>query len=170
VPSDEARAQMMAQVRRELTAADPTAAGRGMVVLPDQSQASAAMTLALSRLGFQVETIDDLTEAFHFLEQGVFTIVAASRAAPPQVKGGETFYQRLNRMSPEARRRVFVCLVGTELKTGDATQAFALQADLVLAPKDLAGADGLIRATLGERNRLYRAFLDVLERREHAPV
>ena len=165
---EETRAQMMAQVRRELSVTDGASLGRAMVVLPEQGLAG-TMTLTLSRIGFQVETIDDLSEAFHLLEQGVFTLVATSRT-PPTTGKAESFYQRLNRLSIEARRKVFVCLCGGELKTGDGMQAFSLLVDLVVNPKDAGTIDSLVRACLAERNRLYKGFLDVIQKRESSPA
>ena len=37
----------------------------------------------------------------------------------------ESLYQRIMRLSPDQRRRIFVILVGDEFKSGDGTQAFA---------------------------------------------
>jgi hypothetical protein len=77
-----------------------------------------------------------------------------------------TFFQKLSRLSPEGRRRVFVIVVGNEHKSGDGTQAFTALADLVLNPRDLGTCDNLLHATLLERQRLYQAFLDARRRIE----
>ena len=60
------------------------------------------------------------------------------------------------RLPIDARRRVFVILVGDEFRTGDGTQAWAAQADLVLHPDDAARCEHLIRSTMAERKRLYQ--------------
>ena len=87
------------------------------------------------------------------------------RAGASQAKG-ESLYQRINRLSPEGRRRLFVVLVGDEFKTGDGTQAFVTLADLVLNSKDAATADGPLRNTVAERSRLWQVFLDARQRFE----
>ncbi len=72
----------------------------------------------------------------------------------------ETLAQRILRMPSEARRRVFVVLVGDEFRSGDGTQAWAAQADLVLNPADASRCENLIRALMVERKRLYQPLVD----------
>lgn len=166
-PSDtqEMRAGMMAQLRREMGIAPGAgeASVRGVVGLPDAGQA-AAISQALGRQGYAVDTVDDLDEALRLIEQGVYGVVVTSRTAGPG--GKETVLQRVSRLNPEGRRRVFLVLVGDEFKTGDGTQAFAAMADLVLNGRDAAGADAALRNTMAERTRLYQLFTDARRRFE----
>lgn len=157
-PSEEMRAQMMAQIRR--TSGDATHQGKALVALKDRTQAGSA-ALPLSRLGFQVDTLDNLEEGGRLLDQGVYDIVVTSR-------GAGTLHERISRLNPDGRRRVFVVVLGDEFKTGDGTQAWALQADLVLNPRDMGTADGPILNTLAERTRLYQAYVDARRRWEQA--
>ncbi len=164
---DELRAQMMAQIRREMSASEGGAAGgRALVSLADKTQA-AAITLTLTRQGQQVETLDDPAEGARMIEQGVYDLVVTNRVAGSVAKG-ESLYQRLNRLNPEARRRVFVILVGDEFKTADGTQAWACLADLVLNARDTGSADAAIRGVSAERQRLLQVFLDAKRRYEAA--
>lgn len=164
-PVDEARAQMMAQVRREM-ATGGAPQGRALVALPDRGLAG-AVTLALTRQGLQVDSLDTVEEGARLLEQGLYEVVVTARVAGAAGKG-ESLYQRVNRLSPEGRRRVFLVLVGEEFKTGDGTQAFTTLSDLVIHIRDLGGADGLLRATLDERIRLYHPYLEARRRFEAA--
>jgi predicted Zn finger-like uncharacterized protein len=160
---DEARAQMLAQVRREM-AAGGAPQGRALVALPDRGLAG-AVTLALTRQGLQVDSLDTVEEGARLLEQGIYEVVVTARVAGAAGKG-ESLYQRMNRLSPEGRRRIFLVLVGEEFKSGDGTQAFTTLADLVVHSRDLGGADGLLHAAVAERNRLYHAFLEARRRFE----
>ena len=76
--------------------------GRAMVALGDRAQAG-AMALPLGRIGYQVDTVDNPDEGARLLEQGVYDLVVATRA--PAAAGRESLYQRLNRLSPDGRRR-----------------------------------------------------------------
>ena len=58
-------------------------------------------------------------------------------------------------------------LVGEEFKTGDGTQAFAAQADLVVG-LDGGEVDTILLNTMAERTRLYQVFLDARRRFEEA--
>jgi hypothetical protein len=137
---------------------------KALVALPDRDQAGAA-TLCLNRLGYAVETLQDIEEGGRLLEQGVFGVVATNLAAAKQGET-ETLYQRLSRMSPQARRKVFVVLVGPEFRTGEGTQAFATLADLVVTAEEAGSMDAALRSAHAERKRLYQVFNDVVRRYE----
>lgn len=129
--------------------------------------AAAQLQQALTHLGFNVDSVDDIEEGTRLLEQGVYEIAVTSRA-PAEAGRAETLQQRMLRMPPDVRRRVFVILVGDEFRSGDGTQAWSAQADLVLSPADAPRAETLIRATIAERKRLYQPFLDARRRVETA--
>ena len=165
--TQEMRAGMMAQLRREMgLAGGGEGSMRALVALPDAGQ-TAALTQALTRQGYAVDAFDDSGEAARLLEQGVYAVVVTSRTTAAAGKG-ETLHQRVTRLNPEGRRRVFVVLVGDDFKTGDGTQAFAAMADLVLNGRDTAGADAALRNTMAERTRLYQLFSDARKRFEAA--
>jgi len=163
--ADTMRAEMMAQIRREMSLGDAvrTGSGRAVVSLADRTQAG-AIALPLTRQGYQVDTIDNPEEGSRLIEQGMYELVVASRAAAPG--GKESLYQRMSRLSPDSRRRVFLVLVGDDFKTGDGTQAWITMADLVVHPRDLANADAVLTKTVEERTRLYQVFLDARKRFE----
>jgi predicted Zn finger-like uncharacterized protein len=166
--ADEMRAQMMAQVRREMTLGGGEGAHSGeraLVALPDRGQAG-NIALMLTRLGYSVESLDDWEEGGRLLEQGVYQVVVTSPIGAPGAK--ESLYQRAVRISSEARRRIFMVLVGDNLKTGDGTQAFVLQADLVVASRDAATADAIFRNTHAERARVHQVFHEARKRADAA--
>jgi predicted Zn finger-like uncharacterized protein len=161
------RTQLMAQLRREMTMApaDVGAAGRALVALPDRATAG-NLTVMLTRQGYSVDTIEDWDEASRLVEQGVYQLAITTRA--PAAAGKETLYQRIGRLSPDNRRRLFLVLVGDEWKSGDGLQAFTANADLVLNGRDAASADALLRNTTQERTRLYQVYIDARARHEAA--
>jgi predicted Zn finger-like uncharacterized protein len=161
--ADELRMQMMTQIRRELSAGDAHQV-RALVSFSEHSPA-AGVTPLLTRLGYLVDSAEGHDEAARLIEQGVYSLVATARVQAPPGKG-ETLYQRITRLNPEARRRIFLILVGDEFKSGDGTQAFVALADLVLSTRDAGGAEIAIRNTLTERTRLYQAFTDARRRFE----
>jgi predicted Zn finger-like uncharacterized protein len=167
---EEMRAQMMAQLRREMAGpgAEPSSHERALVSIPDRSQA-AAITLILTRLGYNVDSVEEHEDAARFVEQGAYAVAATTRAAAGAGRT-ESLYQRITRLSPDQRRRLFVILVGDEFKSGDSVQAFATVADLVLNSRDATGADNILRSVMAERKRLYQVFVDARRRFEAAAV
>jgi predicted Zn finger-like uncharacterized protein len=163
---EEMRAQVMAQLRREMSGpgAEPSSHERALVSIPDRAQ-SAAVTLILTRLGYSVDSVEEHEDAARFVEQGAYAVAATTRAGAGPGKA-ESLYQRITRLSPDQRRRLVVILVGDEFKSGDSVQAFAVVADIVLNPRDAAGADNLVRGVLAERKRLYQVLVDARRRFE----
>jgi predicted Zn finger-like uncharacterized protein len=142
----------------------PGSAGRALVAVGERSLAG-AVTIALTRLGLAVDTIEADEEAARLLEQGIYAVFVVPKATNPPGKA-PTLYQRLARLSPDARRRLFVVLLSPEAKTGDATQAFVAQGDLIVNTRDAGNFDNTMRYTMLERQRLYQIFLDVRKRFE----
>jgi predicted Zn finger-like uncharacterized protein len=159
------RAEMMAQVRREMSVGETArpVSRRAIVSLSDRAQAG-AISLPLGRQGYQVDSLDNPEEGSRLIEQGVYDLVVANRAAGPA--GKESLYQRLSRLSPDGRRRVFLVLVGDDFKTGDGTQAWITMADLVVHTRDLGTVDTVLTKTVEERSRLYQVFIDAQKRFE----
>jgi predicted Zn finger-like uncharacterized protein len=163
--AEEMRAQMMAQLRREMSLGEKMAGGaRALLAVPDRALAG-TVTVMLTRLGYQVDPLDERMEGGRLLEQGLYEVVVTTRAGAAPGRP-ETLYQRVSRLNPEGRRRLFVALVGDEFKTGDGTQAFACLADLVIHSRDVASADALLHNTLMEKTHIYQAFNEARRRHE----
>jgi predicted Zn finger-like uncharacterized protein len=147
--------------RREHTGSDR--AEDALIALADNTLAE-ALTGALGRLDYNVDVVEDAEEGARLLEQGVYAVAVTA----PSRAGGEamTLADRILRLTPEPRRRVFVVLVDEEFSTADGTQAWAAQADLVLNPGDVATCENLLRSTIQERRRLYQPYLDARHRIE----
>jgi predicted Zn finger-like uncharacterized protein len=168
VVADEVRTQLMAQIRREMTVAnpgEPGVAGRALVAYPDRAVAG-AITVMLSRQGYTVDTVEDWDEAARLVEQGSYNLALTTRTPAPQ--GKENLHTRIARLSPDNRRRLCVVLVGDDFKSGDGLQAFTVNCDLVLNSREAPNADTLVRNTLYERSRLYQAYVDARHRHEAA--
>jgi predicted Zn finger-like uncharacterized protein len=163
-PSGEIRAEQMAEMKRELHRG-AGGLGRALVALADRSAAGTLSSVLLG-MGVTVDNTDNPEEGGRLIEQGLYTMVVTARMAA--VAGRETLLQRIMRLNPEARRRVVVVMVGEEYRSGDGTQAWSSNADLVLSPRDLASAGPLLASTVAERKRLYQVFLDARDRFEAA--
>jgi len=148
--------------RREYTGTDE--AEHALVALPDATLAE-TVTAALGRLDFSVDVVEDVEEGVRLLEQGAYALAVTAKSA-----GGagapETLAQRILRLTPDPRRRVFVVLMDDAFATGDGTQAWAVQADLVVNTREAESCDHVIRATIQERKRIYQPYLDAVRRIE----
>jgi predicted Zn finger-like uncharacterized protein len=156
-------APMLSQAALER--AERVAAGERDAIIALRGPAAEALQKALEHLGFHADAVEDVEEGARLLEQGVYEVAVTSLAKAEQGRP-ETLAQRMLRMPLDTRRRVFVVLVGDEFRSGDGTQAWAVQADLVLHPSDTSRAEHLIRATMNERKRLYQPLEDARRRIE----
>lgn len=159
--------QAITHLRREL-AEMGRSKGQVLVALADRSLAG-ALTLPLGRIGYASETLDSADDAARRLEQGLYDVVITTREGGGTSARGETLFQRIGRLTPDARRAIFLVLVGEEFRTGDGTQAFAAMADLVVHPRDATTVEPVLLTSIAERSRLYKAFLDTKKRHESAP-
>ena len=142
------------------------AASQNDALIALSGPAAAPIQAALVNLGYTVDVVDDAEEGVRLIEQGVYELAVTSRG---QGEGGkETLYQRLQRLATDYRRGVFVILVGEDFRTGDGTQAWVAQADLVVHPNDAARAEHLIHSTIQERKRLYLPLHDARKRIENS--
>ena len=142
-------------VKREHTG--PDGSEDALVAIPD-AELARTFTEALARLEYNVDVAEDAEEGARLLEQGAYAVAVTARAAAGA--GHETLAQRVLRLPPDMRRRVFVVLAGEEFQTADGTQAWGAMVDLVVHPRDAETSDGHIRSTLAERKRLYQPFVD----------
>jgi predicted Zn finger-like uncharacterized protein len=156
VPTPPPRSAPAAPLRRDHTGSDK--ARDALIALADAGLGS-AFTAALARLDYNVDVVEDVEEGTRLLEQGVYELVVTT---PPTNEPGrpETLGQRILRLPLATRRGVFVVLVDGRFATGEGTQAWALQADLVVNTRDAAACEGIVRSTIAERVRLYQAFGD----------
>jgi hypothetical protein len=158
----EALSRLQRQIRGRLVGPGP---GQVLVALSDPSL-SQSLTAPLRKLGYEIDALDRPEEGGRLLEEGFYEVVVTSKTAGVPGKT-ESLYQRLIRLPPDARRGIFLVLVGDEFKTGDGTQAWAAQADLVVG-RDAGDIEPVLLNTMVERTRLFQVFLDTRRRLEEA--
>jgi predicted Zn finger-like uncharacterized protein len=146
--------------RREHTGSEK--AEDALIALADAGLAK-TLTGVLGRLDYNVDVVEDVEEGTRLLEQGAYALAVTSHN---NAKPGATMTlaQRMLRLTPDPRRRVFVVLVSEDFATADGTQAWAAQADLVVNPRDVEVCGNVIRSTLAERKRLFQPYLDARRR------
>jgi len=136
---------------------------RALVALQEGQWASTLASL-LNEQGYDVESLNPWQEKVRLLHQGDYDVVVTAPSGPV-LDDGKTLHRRMDHLSPEARRRTFLILVGDEFKTGDGNQAFVAAADLVVHPSELGNIGTFLPRRLEERARVYRAFDDAEKRR-----
>jgi predicted Zn finger-like uncharacterized protein len=158
--------EMLGRLQRQIRGTQ-VGPGQGQVLVAVTETAQAqALTAPLIQIGYSIDALDRPEEGGRLLEEGFYEVVITNQqaAAPGQA---ESLHQRVIRLTPDARRRIFLVLLGDEFKTGDGTQAYAMQADLVIG-RDAGDLEHVLLNTMAERTRLYQVFLDARRRFEEA--
>jgi hypothetical protein len=162
-PTDvEAMNRLQRQIRGRQVGPGP---GQVLVALSDAALAQ-SITAPLRRAGYDIDALDRPEEGGRLLDEGFYEVVVTNKTAGVPGKS-ESLYQRLIRLPPDARRNVFLVLVGDEFKTGDGTHAWAAQADLVIG-RDGGDIEQMLLNTMAERTRLLQVFLDARRRFEES--
>lgn len=141
----------------------PKTGEKALVALPDERQAG-IITVTLTRAGYDVETLDDWEEATRLLDRAAYDILVTTHQV--SAKGGFSPYQKVVRMPSDVRRDLCLIVVGDDVTTGNAAQAYKLQADLAIKSDDLHDAGMEIREVVFDRKRVYQAYRDALRRVE----
>jgi hypothetical protein len=68
----------------------------------------------------------------------------------------------LNHMSMSSRRRIFLILMGDDLKTMDDMKSYALSANMTINTRDLDNLPLALIRGLAEHEKLYKVFMDTL--------
>jgi hypothetical protein len=162
-PADvEALNRLQRQIRGARVGPGP---GQVLVAVNDSALAQ-SLTAPLRKVGYDIDALDRPEEGGRLLEEGFYEVVVTSKTAGVPGKG-ESLYQRVVRLPPDARRNIFLVLVGDEFKTGDGTQAWVAQADLVIG-RDAGDVEPVLLNTMAERTRLFQAVQDARRRFEEA--
>jgi hypothetical protein len=133
------------------------------IIVGDEDAAVEQIREVLAALGSEVERVGSLEDARRTIveEQPDLCICvlgkvdAASHAAMEPLRG----------LHPGVRRRVYILLVGDNLKTFDGNAAFMLEANLVLAKQDLARIGEALYGGVEYHARLYKTYLEACENR-----
>jgi predicted Zn finger-like uncharacterized protein len=159
-------AEVLARLQRQIRGSQ-VGPGQGQVLVAATDAAQAqALTAPLLQMGYAIDALDRPEEGGRLLEEGFYEVVITNRHTP--VPGhAESLHQRVIHLTPDSRRRIFLVLLGDEFKTGDGTQAYAMQADLVVG-RDGGDLGHVLLNTMAERTRLYQVYLDAKRRLEEA--
>jgi hypothetical protein len=115
---------------------------------------------ALRDLGYVVDLPASVDHALHRLRFNQYRIIGLTEHFAGSVPNPVAGY--LAGLNMNARRDVFVVLVGERFRTADHLQAFIESVDLVVHPDELSHIETLIMKGLREKERFYKVFLDCL--------
>ena len=97
-------------------------------------------------------------EAVEILHESRAEAIVLSPSFDADHQGGATMMQCVSRLTPQARRRMYVVLLSPQLRTLDTYLAFANGVNLTVHPEDVDSFQSIFERSVKDFNELYRPF------------
>jgi CheY-like chemotaxis protein len=137
-------------------------ANKRALVCEEDRATSDAIVGVLGRLGYTAEVCINAIEALRKLD-GRYQLIVTNSAFADDPQGGQKILSKINSEKQDFRRLVFVVLVGSTLKTADASNGFFHGANIVVNKDDLKNIERLILEGQREFQTLYQPYYELLE-------
>ena len=142
---------------------DPTAEvnplnRRRVLVCLDDAPMRERLRAALTHKHYEIFSSNTAPEAIEAFLESRIEIIVLSPSFDAANQGCTAIMQYVNNLSPQIRRRTYVVLLSSQLRTLDTYLAFANGVNLTLHPDDLGSFQAIVERSLRDFNELYRPF------------
>jgi CheY-like chemotaxis protein len=126
----------------------------------DQEETRTHITSILEGMGYAVDCPVTAEQALQYLRYNQYHVILLDDAFRGAASNPVAEY--LSTLNMNARRDMFVVLMGARFKTADDWQAFVDSVDLVFHPADLLQLATILKRGLSNHERSYRVFNECL--------
>ena len=137
-------------------------ANKRALVCEEESAISDQIIEVLERLGYTSDVCVNAIEALKRLD-GKYHLIITNLAFRDDPQGGQKILAKINGEKQDFRRLVFLVLIGSALKTADASNGFFHGANIVVNKDDLKNLEKLILEGQHEFETLYQTYFELLE-------
>lgn len=134
---------------------------QAMVIMPE-GKAMDEVLRALAGLGYQAITVENTKQALEKMQFVNYSNVVLHSGYEDGGLSANRFHQYMQFMEMARRRFIFYVLIGPEFSTFYNLEALANSANLVVAEKDSAKFDIILRKAIPEYEELFGAFMTEL--------
>ena len=111
---------------------------------------------ALEPARYELFSADYAPEAIEILHESRAEVIVLSPSFDSDHQGGTAMMQYVNSLTPQIRRRTYVVLISSQLRTLDTYLAFANGVNLTVHPEDVASIQSVFERSVRDFNELYR--------------
>lgn len=151
--------------REEFLTEDIFLDGReGVLICSSDPDAIETLSKKFVEEDYNVKIAKTGREAFKYLREGVFQIVILDETlgqSGSHEHGVLLFY--IQKLPMNIRRRFFICLLSSSIKTRDQWAAFRLGVDLIINKSSLEIMSELLHYSLTNKRRFYAPFMEELQ-------
>ena len=136
----------------------------GVLVCSSDEESIQTLLKILSQEDYNIKVAKTGKEAFKYLREGYFqTVILDETIGKMESHEHSILLYYIQKLPMNIRRRFFLCLLSSSLKTRDKWAAFRLGADLVINKNSLELIDELLHHSLSHRKRFYAPLLEELQ-------
>src|SRR5215510_1217912 len=131
---------------------------RKMLFCIDEAAVREKLRDALDPRYYEIFSANTAPEAIETFHESKAEVIVLSPTFEAQNQGCGALMQYINSLTPLVRRRTYVVLVSTQVRTLDGYTAFANGVNLTVHPADLASFQSIFERSVREFNELYRPY------------
>jgi hypothetical protein len=132
------------------------------LVLESEPEQRESLNRALEALGYAPVNADGVRDAISSLRYHSFDLILLADSFETEPWEDSPFLNYLNSLPIGVRRRVFVALIGDDLKTRDPMAAFSLSVNLVIGRGHTADLGRILRQGIEENEAFYEPLMHTL--------
>ncbi len=132
-----------------------------LLILDDRAEAE-KVEKAVEELGYKYVSPKTNREAISKMRFHQFDLIILSDGFEGIEFEQSPILHYLNPLSMAVRRKIFLVLIGDNLKTMDNMMAYSMSANVVVNRKDLDKLPAVLKKAVSENERFYKVFRDVL--------
>jgi hypothetical protein len=129
---------------------------RRVILCVDDQAIREDLRVGLDPSRYEIFSADYAPEAIEILHESRAEVIVLSPTFDSDHQGGSAMMQYVNTLTPQVRRRTYVVLVSSQLRTLDTYLAFANNVNLTVHPEDAPSFQSVFERSVRDFNELYR--------------
>lgn len=118
---------------------------------------------SLDATRYEVFSADLAPEAIEIIHESRAEAIVISPTFAAEQQGGGAMMHYVNSLTPQVRRRTFVVLISSQVRTLDTYLAFANGVNLTLHPEDVGAFQPIFERSVRDFNELYRPMNQAMQ-------
>ncbi|MBI3651048.1 MAG: hypothetical protein HY231_08355 [Acidobacteria bacterium] len=131
---------------------------RRILFCVDEAEMRERLRKALDHRYYEIFSSNTAPEAVELLLEAKAEVVVLTTNFEAHNQGCGALMQYVNNLTPQARRRTFVVLISSQVRTLDSYLAFANGVNLTVHPDDADAFQSIFERSVRDFNELYRPF------------
>ncbi|MEE8128555.1 MAG: zinc-ribbon domain-containing protein [Nitrospinaceae bacterium] len=119
-------------------------------------------TTALTELEYKLQRAKSPEHAVHKLRFNQYHVVALHENFGNSTLDTSPLYEFIRYMPMNARRKIFVALVGENFKTLDNMEALSYSVNLVINQRELDQLDTILKKSIGDNDNFYKVYRETM--------